>query len=89
MNGARDTAAGTARILNVCSVKRQLEWMTLTVSAHCWWEVVDHPEAIMRGLDGWTFASCAASDSGDGTAVLTYYRQCMPRNNWHVVSTNS
>jgi hypothetical protein len=57
----------------VCVVRGHHEWMTVDVPATSWWEVIDHPEALARGLHGWEFASCT-SGRGDGTAVLTYYR---------------
>ncbi|WP_066899777.1 hypothetical protein [Mycolicibacterium houstonense] len=50
------------------------EWIDLDVPAESWWEVVDHPEVLDRGLSGWNFHSCSPSPEGEDRVVLTYYR---------------
>lgn len=82
ISGDQDAAADTARVLNACACKPQREWMTITVPRDSWWEIVDHPEVIMRGLDGWIFSSCNEPDAGDAAAVLTYYRDHAPSIEW-------
>ena len=81
-----DRADGIAHVLDLCTFRRQREWewIQAEVREDTWWEVVDNPEALRRGLDGWIFSSCRPSPNGDGLAVLTYYRELVRGRPGHV-----
>jgi len=75
MDDERTRAVDGCRVIDMSAYRCRLEWITLEVQAATWWEIVDHPEAVKRGLDGWVFSSCVPSPDGNATVVFTFYRR--------------